>query len=140
MLENFKKLKIIIMMERTFGLAISHIAVTTIITARKRSLGQGNMFTGVCLSTGGGVPDQVHPRTRCPPGDQVHPTGPGTPPGQGTPPGTNTPPGPGIPQGQHPPDQVHPPGPGTPPMQSMLGDTVNERAVRILLECNLVPR
>ena len=27
-----------------------------IITARKRSLGQGNMFTGVCLSTGGGVP------------------------------------------------------------------------------------
>ena len=24
-----------------------------IITARKRSLGQGNMFTGVCLSTGG---------------------------------------------------------------------------------------
>ena len=26
----------------------------TIITARKRSLGPGNMFTGVCLSTGGG--------------------------------------------------------------------------------------
>ena len=25
-----------------------------LITARKRSLGQGNMFTGVCLSTGGG--------------------------------------------------------------------------------------
>ena len=25
----------------------------TIITARKRSLGQGNIFTGVCLSTGG---------------------------------------------------------------------------------------
>ena len=25
-----------------------------IFTARKRSLGQGNMFTGVCLSTGGG--------------------------------------------------------------------------------------
>ena len=24
-----------------------------IITARKRSLGQGNVFTGVCLSTGG---------------------------------------------------------------------------------------
>ena len=33
----------------------------------------------------------------------------------------------------------HPPGPGTPPEQSILGDTVNERAVRILLECNLVP-
>ena len=25
-----------------------------------------------------------------------------------------------------------------PPVQSMLGDTVNARAVRILLECNLV--
>ena len=24
-----------------------------VFTARKRSLGQGNMFTGVCLSTGG---------------------------------------------------------------------------------------
>ena len=34
----------------------------------------------------------------------------------------------------------HPPGPGahTPPAQSMLGDTVNARAVRILLECYLV--
>ena len=37
----------------------------------------------------------------------------------------------------------HLPGPGTlqsrhPPEQSMLGDTVNELAVRILLECNLV--
>ena len=31
-----------------------------------------------------------------------------------------------------PPDQVHP------PAQSMLGDTVNTRAVRILLECILV--
>ena len=41
---------------------------------------------------------------------------------------------------RHPPDQVHPPGPGTPPLppQSLLRDTVNTRAVRILLECNLV--
>ena len=31
-----------------------------------------------------------------------------------------------------------PPQPPTPPAQSMLGDTVNARAVRILLECNLV--
>ena len=30
------------------------------------------------------------------------------------------------------------PHPPPPPEQSMLGDTVNERAVRILLECNLV--
>ena len=53
----------------------------------------------------------------------------------------------GLPQymlGYHPPDQAphqtSPPGPGTlpPPVQSMLGDTVNARAVRILLECNLV--
>ena len=27
-----------------------------LVTARKQSLGQGNMFTGVCLSTGGAVP------------------------------------------------------------------------------------
>ena len=31
-----------------------------------------------------------------------------------------------------------PPGADTPPAQSMLGDTVNARAVRILLECKLV--
>ena len=37
-----------------------HYEHRSIFTARKRSLGQGNMFTGVCLSTGG-VPDQVHP-------------------------------------------------------------------------------
>ena len=30
--------------------------MNALITARKRSLGQGNMFTGVCLSTGGGGP------------------------------------------------------------------------------------
>ena len=82
-------------------------------------------------------PDQVHP-----PGTRYTPPGPGTPPppwDQVHPPGPGTPPSPG--------DQVHPPGPGTPPprtrytpppTQSMLGDTVNERAVRILLECNLV--
>ena len=61
----------------------------------------------------GGVPDQVHPRTRYTPWDQVHPL----------------PPGPGAPQTRYTPrpgappwDQVHPPGtrytplgPGTPP-------------------------
>ena len=78
----------------------------------------------VILLTGeGGVPDQVDP-----------PTGPGTPPqtryplGLGTPPRTRYPPG----TRYTPQDQVHP------PAQSMLGDTVNARAVRILLECNLV--
>ena len=44
-----------------------------IFTARKRSLGQGNMFTGVCLSTGGGVPDQVHPPRPGTPPNQEHP-------------------------------------------------------------------
>ena len=38
----------------------------------------------------------------------------------------------------HPQDHAPPPGPCTLPPQSMLGDTVNARAVRILLECNLV--
>ena len=94
----------------------------------------------VILLTGG---DTHTPRPGADtPQDQEHPPGPGTPLGPGTPP----------PDQVHPRDQVHPhgtrcpPGPGTPPwdqvhpspMHSMLGDTVNERAVRILLECNLV--
>ena len=113
---------------------------------------EGYVFTCVCHSfcSQGGVPDQVPP-------DQVHPPWPGTPPGT-----RYTPPGPGTPPRTrytpHLQDQVHlPPGPGTPPRtrytpptrytprtrytppeQSMLGDTVNVRAVRILLECNLV--
>ena len=80
-----------------------------IFTARKQSLGQGNIFIGMCqefCSQGGGVPGQVHPPE------------PGTPPRPGTPPGTRythldqvhppgtryTPLGPGTPK-----DQVHPP-------------------------------
>ena len=58
-----------------------------IITARKRSLGQGNIFTPVCHSVhrgeylgryppGPGTP----PRTKYTPQDQVPPPGPGTPP------------------------------------------------------------
>ena len=47
-----------------------------------------------------------------------------------------------TPQSRHPPEQTppisrHPPSSDT-PQQIMLGDTVNARAVRILLECNLV--
>ena len=77
----------------------------------------------VILSTGGGVPDQVHPPGPGAPPDQVHPPRPGTPPTRYTPP----------------PDQVHLPRTRyTPPAQSMLGDTVIARAVRILLECILV--
>ena len=39
-----------------------HPAGTSVSTARKRSLGQGNVFTGVCLSTGGLCPS-MHQRS-----------------------------------------------------------------------------
>ena len=61
-----------------------------LITARKRSLGQGNIFAPVCHSVHGGG---------------------------------------GVPQAGTPPGQVHP---------RACWDTVNKRAVRILLECILV--
>ena len=84
--------------------------------------------TDIANSSQGGGSASVHagipPRTRPPweqiPPDQAPPSEPGTPPGPGTPS-----PGPGTPWTRH-------------PTQCMLGDTVNTRAVRILLECNLV--
>ena len=80
-------------------------------------LGQGNIFAPVCHSVhGGGLPQCMlgyHPPPRQPP-----PT---------PPPREQTPPGPGNPLGA-----------STPLVQCMLGDTVNKRAVCILLECNLV--
>ena len=79
----------------------------TVFLPPATKLGQGYVFIGVCHSVNrGGVPDQVPPRTRYTPPDQVHP------------PGTRyTPLGPGTPLGTRysPRDQVHPPGPGTPP-------------------------
>ena len=51
----------------------------------------------------------------------------GIPPPEQTPPGADSP------------GADTPPGADIPPTQSMMGDTVNARAVRILLECNLVP-
>ena len=119
-------------------------------------------WSGGCAWSGGVYLVRYPPQNQVHPLDQVHSPGPGTPPrDQVHPPGTRYPPGPGTPDQVHPPqdqvhpqgpsappwDQVHPlnqvhslPGPSTPipPMQSMLGDTVNARAVRILLECNLV--
>ena len=74
--------------------------------------------------SGQGTPRQVHPPgAGTPPWDQVHPLGPGTPPWDQV----------------HPQDQVHPPQTRyTPhPAHSMLGDTVNARAVRIPLDCIL---
>ena len=121
-------------------------------------LGQGNILNSV---HGGGEylgrytsPGQVHPQAGTPP-RQVHPPA-GTPPGKYTPqvyPLAGTPPGrytlwavhpqAGIPRQVHPPGQVPPgqvpPRAGThPSAQCLLGDTGNKRAVRILLECNLV--
>ena len=95
-------------------------------------LGQGNVFTGVCESVHrGGVPDTPPGPGTPSPWDQVPPE-PGTPPGPGTPPRDQVHPPPRDQVHTHQ-DQVHPP-----PPQSMLRDTVNTRAVRILLECNLV--
>ena len=95
------------------------------------------------------------PRTRqTPPRDQGEtPPGPGRPPRPGT---RQNPPGPGRPPRPRrtppPPDQADPPGPrrtppgtrqtppdqGEPPPGRTLQHTVNERPVRILLECILV--
>ena len=114
-------------------------------------LGQGNVFTGICDSFNRGVSVSVHagippPRSRHPPGidppgadtpQEQTPRGEQTPPWEQTPPSSRHSPGTDThPREQTPPrSRHHPPPPHT---QSMLGDTVNARAVRILLECNLV--
>ena len=113
-----------------------------LFTARKRSLRRLCFYTclsfilftgGVCLSAcWDTTPEQTppprsrHPLEQTPPGADTpqrrHPLGADTPPPEQTPP----------------PPSRHPPGADTPPAQSMLGDTVNARAVHILLGCNLV--
>ena len=61
-------------------LLVFKVAGSKIFIARKRSFGQGNMFTGVCLSTGGGgawsrgVPGGDPPPTATAAGG-THPTG-----------------------------------------------------------------
>ena len=130
------------------------------ITARKRSLGQGNIFAPVCHSVHSGEYLTPPPRTRYNTQSR-HPPGPGTSPRSRHPPGTRYTPRSRPPAADTPRDQVHPPradnpgsrhpprtrytpqsrhppGPGTPLVQSMLGDMVNKQAVHILLECNLV--
>ena len=110
-----------------------------LVTAHKQSLGQGNIFAPVCHSVHRG--EYLTPPwdlEQTPPRDQIHQPLPGTrctPPGPATPPRTRY---------THPPRTRYTPltryTPGTrytPPMQR-LGDTVNTRAVRILLECILV--
>ena len=85
-------------------------------------LGQGNIFTGVCLSTGGGgvsasVHAGIYPPEQTPPQPDTHTPRPDTPPDQTPPPRpeTPTPPRAGPPdQTRHPPEQT-PPGPDTHP-------------------------
>ena len=84
------------------------------------------LHLSVILSTGGGsapLHAKIHPRDQrqVPPPQSRH-----------TPPGT---------RGRYPPPRADPPrsrSPLPPPAQCMLGDTGNKRAVRIILECNLV--
>ena len=121
-------------------------------------LGQGNVFTGVCVSV---PPGQTPPSPK-----SRHPLGADP---QGRHPQEQTPPGADTPRGRHPQDQTHtprtrhpqdqthtpgqthpppdqtPPRPNTFPEQTSPGTrhppprhTVNERPVRILLECILV--
>ena len=119
----------------------------------QRSCGQGNIFTLVCHSVHRGVSASVHAGIPHPPGADtpweqtppgaVTPTGADTPlaadtPRQQTPPWQQTPP-----RSRHPPRADNPPEQTPPPprsrhLRSRLRHTVNERAVRILLECILV--
>ena len=92
-----------------------------LVTARKRSFGQGNIFRSVCQEfcpQGGSTWAGTPPRTRYTPPDQVHSPKPGTPPRTRYTPQTRyspqtryTSPGPDT----SPRDQVHPLGPGTAP-------------------------
>ena len=105
------------------------------ITARKRSLGQGNIFSSMCQEF-------------CPQGGGVclsacWDTTPGSTPPEHSPPpprALTTTPESRHPQGADPAWEQAPPRADTPtaPVQCMLGHTVNKRAVCILLECNLV--
>ena len=126
----------------------------------QRSWGKVMFLQASVILLKGGVPDtppeleqtppptRYTPGTRYPPGTRYTPRTRYSPPGPGTPPRPGSPPGPGTPprdqvhpRDRYTPNQVQPPPTRTrytPPMQSRLGDTVNERAVRILLECNLV--
>ena len=89
---------------------LTRLSVTSFLPPAMK-LGQGYVFTGMCDSVhGGGVSASVHA------GIPPHPLQEQTPPRSRHPLGTDTP------RNRH------------PPAQSMLGDTVNAREVRILLE------
>ena len=84
------------------------LLVLTLLPAATK-LGQGNVFTAVCDSVNRGEAD-TSPRSRHPPEEADTP-----------------------PKGRHPPKKQT-----TPKKQAPPRDTVNERPVRILLECILV--
>ena len=130
----------------TIMITLLGIAIPLLPAATK--LGQGNVFTGVCDSVHRrGLPQcmlRYHPLPpdQTPPGaDTPPPLGPDppgsrhtplsrhpTPPWEQTPPEQTQPP-----RSRHPPPRSRPPPPG-----SRRHHTVNERPVRILLECILV--
>ena len=119
----------------------------------QRSCGQGNVFTGVCHSfcSQGGLqkppllgPGRTPLGPRRPPWTKETPLGPRRPPQtKETPRTKETPPRPRrtpLDQGDPPGPRRRrtPPDPGDPPTGRRLQHTVNERPVRILLECILV--
>ena len=121
----------------------------------QRSCGQGNVFTAVCDSVHrGGLQQGEPPGKENPPGRRTpwegepprrrtHREGEapqeGKPPPEEEPPGKQNPPKETPPRRpprkENPPRKVNPPGRRTPPRHS-----VNERPVRILLECILVAK
>ena len=98
-------------------------------SGRKRSLGQDNIFSSVCqeFCPQGGLPQCML--------EYQLPLASRHPPWQGKPPARQTPPS----KADTPLSKADPLARRPPPLaQCMLGDTVNKRAVCILLECNLV--
>ena len=100
-----------------FHMQLYSIIIIVIITARKRSLGQGNIFRSVCqefCSQGGGAGEYL---ARYLPWTRYTPLGPGTPPRTRYTPQDQVHPQPGTPLDQvHPWTRYTPPlGPGTPP-------------------------
>ena len=85
------------------------------------------VFTGVCLSTGVGVPGQVHPQEQAPPPEQA-------PPRAGTPWSRHRPRA-GIPQDQTPPEQAPPLGEGIPPLPGRRHPPVDRHTPVNILPC-----
>ena len=107
-----------------FGLIFS--LKLPIVTARKRSLGQGNIFSSVCqeFCSQGGLPQCMLEYHHTPP-PEADPLGADTPradtpPEQTTPQEQTPPPGADTPLGANTPQKQ------TPPVQCMLGYTVNK--------------